>query len=1263
MPRASEPQTVEKYGMLWPIYYDPVQCEIDCIRNGGSWKSKSGKDRGMGLFFHYRKLQSLLWPEDVHHTWSDLMLKSILEHRITVVQGPKDSSKTRSMAKYALTDYFCFPNETLILLSSTDLRGLELRVWGDLKHLFQRAKQRCKWLPGQLLDSKHSVSTDNLKEDEVRDLRKGCVCFVKGTLVDTPAGPKPIETLKVSDWVVNAFGVGVVKETQRNIASELVRVYLSNGTTIDCTPEHPFFTKRGWTKAVALRTSDKVFSAHETMRLLRRSPRSWLSKSKTLFRPVSRQASTAQVRFLRQQFSSVEAKTWPTRKLGQVLQYDLRELLGCGTPRANKKSHEALSELWEVDEEDFSRTGLLFGEMPGFADESKLSGVWKGFHVCPTFANEATDAVLQSILQVESEQPCEWEQMQNGDEMRTVGSGPFPGFGSAFEGLHRQKDKTECGSLARNRHCVPEAEISCGDRWWSSSNTIKSESRCAEDRESDGTWVVRVEILKPEDIEGYSRSDNGVEVFNLSVSGHPSYSVNGAIVHNCVPVMSAGGSWQGIQKWVGIKQKRRRLLADECFPAGTMVDTPSGAVPIETVIPGQVVTSALGPRRVIACKASLSDNLVKIKTRNGRTITCTGNHPFFTQKGWIKACNLTREHYMMSCYETMSLVQEASPAPSKIILQQCLLSELQANASVDKKTRCVYEKVSRCPSRTSGSQPEKDDGQESDEEYRHTLESVAPVEGDWMEADGSRRKRHWSNESRSGIQSIIPRIGMELSHQNRNEGGERLSNLLQSRSRLSKCKVGNRIGRSKSLQLETPRTRPEKNQILRGDWVDCVEVSEYISDSSGEPVQTDRRSVVYNLQVEGHPSYSVNGFVVHNCQFYKPNFLESLANLNSGDFKGVFVGNPLGDNDPLDKLAEPKEGWGTEGEVTKTVTWLGRFNESITVNLVGTDSPNFEQSQEPFPKYPFLVNRKSIEDVVAFYGMDSLTYHSQCLGIRKPGLSARRVITRALCKKFGAFYSAVWQGTQRTNVYAVDAAYGGLGGDRCIGIRIEFGKDVDGKTIIKVYPSDLIPVSVKIEDKSSEDQIAEWVKQKCETDGIPANHVFYDATGRGSLGTSFARIWSAYVNPVEFGGAPTDRPVSTSLQVRDTESGQMRLKQCDEHYSKFVSELWFSVAYVIESGQMRELPEDVMDEGCRREWKLVRGNKTEVETKDEMRERVNISPDKFDALATAVEGARRLGFTIDKLSTPKEAPKDDTWKDVLKKRAERMQTAHELNYA
>ena len=171
-----------EYAKSWyNCHWDAEQSQLDaalfCIRQGGEWK-ENGVTMGAPLFTLYRDVQSILWPEDDHHEWSDLVLKSILESRITAICGPKDSSKTRSVAKYLLIDYLTFPETTLVIVSSTQMRSLELRIWGDIKTLYNRAKEVWIDIPGNVVDSLHGIFTDTLGEgiNEARDLRRGIIC-------------------------------------------------------------------------------------------------------------------------------------------------------------------------------------------------------------------------------------------------------------------------------------------------------------------------------------------------------------------------------------------------------------------------------------------------------------------------------------------------------------------------------------------------------------------------------------------------------------------------------------------------------------------------------------------------------------------------------------------------------------------------------------------------------------------------------------------------------------------------------------------------------------------------------------------------------------------------------------------------------------------------------------------------------------------------------------------------------------------------------
>lgn len=396
-------------------------------------------------------------------------------------------------------------------------------------------------------------------------------------------------------------------------------------------------------------------------------------------------------------------------------------------------------------------------------------------------------------------------------------------------------------------------------------------------------------------------------------------------------------------------------------------------------------------------------------------------------------------------------------------------------------------------------------------------------------------------------------------------------------------------------------------------------------------------------------------------QFMADQFMDAPASLDGPDFKGVYVGHPLGQMDPLDKLAEPKGGWGTEGEITKTTVWENKFIGGHTVNLVGTDSPNFDYPEDKEPRFPYLVNQKTIDGVVSFYGKDSVQYWSKMMGVRRSGLYARRVITMKLCEQSRAFEKVIWKGTGTTKVAGLDPAYGGIGGDRCVGGWAEFGEDLEGKQILCIHPPVIVPVSVRY-DQLPEDQIATYVRNDCVNAAIPAENLGFDSTGRGSLGTSFARIWSSSVNPVEFGGKPTDRPVTLDHYIVDPRTKQRRLKLCSEEYGKFVTELWFSVRYAIESGQIRELPKDVAEEGCQREWMEIAGGKVDVEPKADMKERTGKSPDLFDWLCVVVEMARRRGFNISKLANVENEAVGREWLEELERKQRERRKSYQLDY-
>jgi hypothetical protein len=365
----------------------------------------------------------------------------------------------------------------------------------------------------------------------------------------------------------------------------------------------------------------------------------------------------------------------------------------------------------------------------------------------------------------------------------------------------------------------------------------------------------------------------------------------------------------------------------------------------------------------------------------------------------------------------------------------------------------------------------------------------------------------------------------------------------------------------------------------------------------------------------------------------QPSLLDGYTNwMANARFKGVMAGNPTDISDPLCTASEPVGGWDAFIDNEKTQVWRSRWHDSFCLAFDGRDTPN---GDEPKDQYAFLASADFVPKLVATYGADSWQVYQQGIGKPSKGMVSNRVITLGLCERHHAFDLAIWQGAGQTKLYALDPAYGG--GDRCVGGELQFGPDKNGQWILSVASPEIIPIRLHC-GIEPEEQIADFIWQRSQSLRIPPENIFYDAFGRGTLGFAFAKKFGAACPvPVDSGGRPTDRPVRFDLFV-DEPNGVRRLKRCDEHYSKFVTEMWFSTREAIESGQVRDLPLETAREGQLRLFKVVAGNKVEVETKDDMKERIKKSPDLYDQFAIGVEGARRLGFRIERIGRDVKPP-------------------------
>lgn len=402
--------------------------------------------------------------------------------------------------------------------------------------------------------------------------------------------------------------------------------------------------------------------------------------------------------------------------------------------------------------------------------------------------------------------------------------------------------------------------------------------------------------------------------------------------------------------------------------------------------------------------------------------------------------------------------------------------------------------------------------------------------------------------------------------------------------------------------------------------------------------------------------------------------VDSSSNLSKApDFKMIAPGNPNETTNAHGMLCEPHftlGGWDSGIDQTaKTKTWQTRFPNGICVQLPGSDTPNMKAPEGAPVPFPFLMTRQQMKDDAEIWGVDDWHYAMMNEARMPRGQGSRRILTRQICQRNMALEDPIWADSNRTRIGCLDAAYGGVGGDRCVFGHLEFGREatsldpaaVAGALVTQNVPADsrrmiltlvellIVPISAEKGSDPAEDQIARFCKAECERRVIPEANFFYDSGMRSSLVMAFSRIWSPRVNALDCGGKPSERPVGGNIE-----------KLCVDHYFNRITEMWWSVRLVIESKQFRGLTEAPMTEGCQREWMMVSGNKIQAEPKDEMKKKTGRSPDLMDTVTIGVEGARQRGFVIANFSNHARRKTEDTWKRALQDQADKLWRSKEL---
>nr|DAH84050.1 MAG TPA: Chromatin remodeling complex ATPase [Caudoviricetes sp.] len=339
-------------------------------------------------------------------------------------------------------------------------------------------------------------------------------CFPAGTLIDTPRGQIPIEDLYVGQPVRHALGVGNIEAISSRPAFEIMKLELSNGKSIECTPNHPFFTESGWCKASALAVGTCLFSREDVSRLRERLSSEYLVRSEreTGQMPNGNGLEAQKILFPRVPVNGTPSATGKQGSCKSVYELETE----------SKNSRENVPVL---------RQGISSSLLPSATDvgigmefatvlfnillqESRESNVSAG-----SCGKNVRDAESNRSPTIDSRR--EWEDV----EFSTGTAGADSERGNGIPNLNNSATAS-CGSIAL-------LQTGCGNSISPSGNTTGwREPFCKENtqnRQTDSGMAGGIRVVGITHIKLKSPRT----VYNLQVAGHPSFYADGVLVHNC----------------------------------------------------------------------------------------------------------------------------------------------------------------------------------------------------------------------------------------------------------------------------------------------------------------------------------------------------------------------------------------------------------------------------------------------------------------------------------------------------------------------------------------------------------------------------------------------------------------------------------------------------------------------------------------------------------------------------------------------------------
>ena len=343
------------------------------------------------------------------------------------------------------------------------------------------------------------------------------------------------------------------------------------------------------------------------------------------------------------------------------------------------------------------------------------------------------------------------------------------------------------------------------------------------------------------------------------------------------------------------------IVLDECFPADTLIDVVADSGDLHR---RSIADMKIGDKIINAGGIDYVQETHKRKIERAVCIEASGNiissenHPFFTLHGWRSAKDLCPGDYIMGTETAMRLVREGilpqvySTEISKI-LREILFSEME-NETTRNSGESAFSRSGDETRRKEERLVEKwlaiglegireNSYIEPHEERGNTEESFFDVTGD--EPQTFRAWGKWSHDERAALSKVhnIRELDSGMCYIT---GGTKagISDVLQSGLGKSRHDDSNRNRREFALFAED--VGQKERRYVGFSRVESVEVIKS-SNSRLDDCRDENGDVYfYDIKATRHPSFSVNGLLVHNSSILK-SFDSKTRNLIIDDFRAT----------------------------------------------------------------------------------------------------------------------------------------------------------------------------------------------------------------------------------------------------------------------------------------------------------------------------------------------------------------------------------------